>query len=241
MRNRPADEFIRCDFQAPLLLNDSQELIERVFQFLDRAQVTVEFLRKLADVSRPDLRVVEPLHQLADLGISQMRATLVEAIDCDRDQRVNRVDLIRMVDEGMGPHQACDVIQNLIVQQLPRCPQLFVVIGVVQLFHLRTKMVKAAQQKIHDEVELEDKALLRQLDQLFLEACHGLLASTLKSAQARVRRRSATRRWRSPCRKCRWLHERWRATGMVCSGNSRSRMFSIARVIIIHVYRRAHD
>jgi tetrahydromethanopterin S-methyltransferase subunit A len=99
-----------------------------------------------------------------------------------------------MIHERVCPHEVDHVIEHLLFQAVPRRAKLVLVIGVVQLPHVRAHVIEAAEQHIDDEIQFEDEPLVLQLRQLGLEAVAGLrpVAGNLRQRQFRVRQGNAT-------------------------------------------------
>ena len=70
MGDRASLEFVRQDFQCPLVLDDLQQFIKRLSGLAHHAQIAIELLWKLANVAGANLGIVEPFDDLADFQIT---------------------------------------------------------------------------------------------------------------------------------------------------------------------------
>src|SRR3546814_2951708 len=114
--------------------------MERLLGILYVLQRSVQLLRQLTDISSSELRVKELLDHHTDLQVGQMAIQLV-AVSNDRNEGIDRVYLIRVVDERMRLHDVRDIIQSLCFEFFPCCLDRAVIGLIMQEAHVRAGMV----------------------------------------------------------------------------------------------------
>src|SRR5437016_2495696 len=110
MAYRPTLKLVSCNLKPALLANDSEKLVKRTLSLADEAQITIKFLWELANVPGAHLGVVEPFYDLAYLHVCEVRVAFIKAVDDDWHQSVDRVYLVRVVDESVRSHDSSHVV-----------------------------------------------------------------------------------------------------------------------------------